>query len=363
MPPEILVVLCLTHFRGENQPLVTVGYIRYNEEREKSMKNELAGDLALAEGKSQYDTYCKRILANKIILAWILKYAAEEFKDMPISQIKTCIGSDIRISEVSVLPGRTNLREPEKITGESEADSVPGEGELRYDIRFSVYYARQKERIKLIINVEAQKEFRPGYSLTTRGIFYGARMISAQKGIEFTGRDYDNIRKVYSIWICMNAPDYIGNAISYYHIQKEDTIPEIPDKKETYDKLTVVTICLNPRSEKGNRLTKMLGVLLAPGIKAKAKIHQLENEFDIPMENDMGEELNQMCNLSDYVEEIGIKKGIEKGREEGIEQGREQLLTQQVLKKRSRGKTISEIAGELESDEDTIYRILEKIDQ
>ncbi len=367
MPPEILVVLCLTHFRGENQLLVTVGYIRYNEEREKSMKNELAGDLTLAEGKSQYDTYCKRILANKIILAWILKYAVEEFKDMPISQIKTCIGSDIRISEVSVLPGRTNLREPEKITGESEEDSVPGEGELCYDIRFSVYYARQKERIKLIINVEAQKEFRPGYSITTRGIFYGARMLSAQKGIEFIGRDYDNIRKVYSIWICMNAPDYIGNAVSEYSICKKDRVPGIPDEKKAYDKLTVVMICLNPDSKKGNRLTKMLGVLLAPGIKAKAKIHQLENEFDIPMENDMGEELNQMCNLSDYVEEIGIKKGIEqgieRGREEGIEQGREQLLTQQVLKKLSRGKSVSEIAGELEADEDTIYRILEKIDQ
>ena len=45
------------------------------------MKNELAGDIALAEGKSQYDTYCKRILANKIILAWILKYVAEECQD------------------------------------------------------------------------------------------------------------------------------------------------------------------------------------------------------------------------------------------------------------------------------------------
>lgn len=78
---------------------------------------------------------------------------------MPISQIKTCIGSDIR---------------------------------------FSVYYVRQKLRIKMIINVEAQKEFRSGYSITTRGVFYGARMISAQKGTEFTGKDYDNIRKVYS---------------------------------------------------------------------------------------------------------------------------------------------------------------------
>lgn len=77
MPSETLVVLCFNDFRGENQPLVTVGDVRYNEERNKSMKNEFAGDLALAEGKSQYDTYCKRILANKVILAWILKYVAE----------------------------------------------------------------------------------------------------------------------------------------------------------------------------------------------------------------------------------------------------------------------------------------------
>ena len=39
----------------------------------------------------------------------------------------------------------------------------------------------RKQRIKLIINVEAQKEFRPGYSLITRGIFYGARILSSQK--------------------------------------------------------------------------------------------------------------------------------------------------------------------------------------
>ena len=43
----------------------------------------------------------------------------------------------------------------------------------------------------------------------------------------------------------MNAPDYIGNAISFYNIRKSDGIPGIPDEKETYDKLTVVMICLN----------------------------------------------------------------------------------------------------------------------
>ena len=38
--------------RGENQPLVTCSDILYNGERKKPMKNELAGDIALAKGKS-----------------------------------------------------------------------------------------------------------------------------------------------------------------------------------------------------------------------------------------------------------------------------------------------------------------------
>lgn len=151
------------------------------------MKNELAGDIALAKGKSQYDTYCKRILANKIILAWILKYVAEEFADMDISKIKECIGPDVQISEVNVLPGRTNMPEVERIIGESAEDSVPGEGELYYDIRFSVYYAQQKQRIKLIINVEAQKEFYPGYSIITRGIFTGRVCFPRRKGLNLLG--------------------------------------------------------------------------------------------------------------------------------------------------------------------------------
>ena len=322
------------------------------------MKNELAGDLALAATKSQYDACCKRILANKIILAWILKYVTDEFADMSVDEIKKCIGPDVQISEVSVLPGRTNMQEQEKIIGEAQEDAVPGEGELSYDIRFSVYYGEQKHRIKLIINVEAQKEFNPGYAIVTRGIFYGARMISAQKGTEFTGRDYDNIRKVYSIWICMNAPDYIGNAISEYSISKKDRLPGIPDEKKAYDKLTVVMVCLNAKADKGNRLTRMLGVLLSPRMKVTDKITRLENEYEIPMENDMGEEMNEMCNLSDYVEELGIQKGIEQGIEQGLEQGKEQLLKQQICKKLAKGISIPEIADALEEKEETIRRII-----
>lgn len=58
-----------------------------------------------------------------------------------------------------------------------------------------------------------------------------------------------------------------------------------------------------------------------------------------------------MCNLSDYVEELGI------------EQGREQLLLQIVEKKLARGISVSEIADALEETEETIRQLVNKLQQ
>ena len=74
-------------------------------------------------------------------------------------------------------------------------------------------------------------------------------------------------------------------------------------------------------------------------------------EFAIPMENkEIGEELNQMCNLSDYVEELGIQKGLE--------QGKERLLRLQIEKKLAKGLSLPEIADALEEKEETIRKII-----
>ena len=109
---------------------------------------------------------------------------------------------------------------------------------------------------------------------------------------------------------------------------------------------------------KGNRLTKLLGVLFSPKIDAAAKIDRVEQEFEIPMEEQMGEELNQMCNLSDYVVKVSLQEGRERGLQEGREQGKEQLLMEQVMKKHAKGKSAVEIADALETDEETVRNIL-----
>ena len=56
-----------------------------------------------------------------------------------------------------------------------------------------------KERVKLILNVEAQKSYYLTYPWILRALFYCARMVSEQKDTEFQHDEYGDLKKVYSI--------------------------------------------------------------------------------------------------------------------------------------------------------------------
>ena len=49
-------------------------------------------DMSLAGQQAAYDAAAKRLLSSKKILAWILKYCVEEFRDSEISQTPPDIG-------------------------------------------------------------------------------------------------------------------------------------------------------------------------------------------------------------------------------------------------------------------------------
>ena len=304
------------------------------------MEKELAKSLRNAGKDVQYDEQCKKVLSNKVILAWILKGTAKEFKDLELDTIVSSIEGEPEVSAVKVNPGETNQ---ERITGSRNEDKVPGEGVIYYDIRFYAYVPNGKKPIKIIINVEAQKDYYPGYDIVTRGIFYASRMISAQLGTEFTIPNYDGIQKVYSIWICMNSPKKVGNAIAEYSIRKKDWVAGIPDKESAYDKLAVVIVTLNEKSVMDEALLQMLNVILSAQSSYEEKAEKLTNQFHINLENNLGKELDLMCNLSGYVKE--------KGREEGREEGRMLAKKEMVLNLKKRGfpeDQIVQIVGESE---------------
>ena len=178
--------------------------------------DHLSESLQLAGEKAAFDTHAKRILANKQVLARILKKTVSEFKDMSFDEIIGCVEGEPQISTVPIHPGVTNSP---TITGMQTEDKVPWEGNIYYDIRFYVRIPRNSGVVKIIINVEAQKNFYPGYYLETRGVFYCARLISAQLNTEFEEPNYGDLKKVYSIWVCFNSSKEQANAIAEYKIQ------------------------------------------------------------------------------------------------------------------------------------------------
>ena len=226
------------------------------------MKTQISDAIDVAAKKARLDAQIKKILANKKILSWIVKYTTKEFADMDLDMIESCIEGEPEVALIPVYPGKTNM---ENITGLSTDDKVPNEGEVTYDIRFYIIFPGE-EPVKIIINLEAQNGYYPGYDLVTRGVFYCARLLSAQLGVEFNKntndpQKYDNIKKVYSIWICMDTPNYVANTITEYHMTQDLHYGNFSGKAR-YDLLSVVMICLNDaKDEEENELIKMLNTL------------------------------------------------------------------------------------------------------
>lgn len=221
---------------------------------------------------------------------------------MDVDEISASIEESTQSGEIPV------LETPERITGDNTESVSVNESTIYYDIRFYIVID-DKDKLKILFDVEAQKDFYPGYKIVTRGIVYCARMISSQINQEFTLEHYDDVKKVYSIWICFNPPTYIGNAISRYSMKKDDLIPGIPDEKNAYDKLEVIQICLREdMDEKDDALIRMLNTLFSSR-KSKEEIkRELSEQYGIAMDDGYEREVDKMCNLSDMFEERGITK-------------------------------------------------------
>ena len=261
----------------------------------------IAGAVMAAKDGAQFNDAVTEILSDKNILAWILFCTTKEFRGMPIEEIKKCIEGEPEISKVPVEPGRTN----EAITGDNTEDKIQHEGSVRFDIRFNVIL-RRKKRMKIIVNIEAQKKFYPGYDLVTRGVYYGARLISSQKNREFSGSHYDDIKKVYSIWICLNAPQHAQNTITEYKIHQDKLYGDYKGKAR-YDLMSVIMICLGkPEDYVGSedayqKLLRLLTVLASHRMEPEEKLGVLEQEYNIATTRKLEKGVNSMCNWSEEI--------------------------------------------------------------
>ncbi len=288
----------------------------------------------------QYDECAKRALGRKIILAHILVRTVDEFKGMKPADVVELIEGEPYISKVHVEPGLTNTlinkgqnediqsqhsshrrqnkdvncqkknENHKRIIGLNTENHENCEGMIRFDI---VFYVWTKDGLaQIIINVEAQKDEPTEYDIINRAIFYVSRLISSQKGRDFEKSRYDDIKKVYSIWVCMNMKE---NILNHIHLTDEKLLGNY-NWKGNLDLINIIMIGLSnkpPKQSEEYELHRLLCTFFSNELTYDEKTDIIKSEYDIMVDDD-AEEVETMCNLGQGVFERGIEKGIEQGK-------------------------------------------------
>lgn len=316
-----------------------------------SVNTELKNAVTATDRDAQYDASAKRLIGQKHVLAHILVKTVDEFMGMNPNDIIPLIEGDPYISTVPLEPGLTNpanQKDGERLIGFNGENTEINEGLVRFDI---IFYVRMTDGLsQIIINVEAQKSEPTEYDILNRAIFYVSRMISSQKERDFENSNYNDIKRVYSIWVCMNMDK---NCMSHIHLTMDDIIDSY-NWKGNLELFNIVMLGLSkelPEHDETYGLHRLLGALLSKELTVNEKLTIIGNEYDIPVEDHFRKDVNVMCNLSQGIKEEGIAIGETKGRAEGE--------AQLILNMHDNGLASEQIAAYTNKSIDAISAIIE----
>ena len=317
------------------------------------MNTEIANAVNAAGDKAQYDTRVKRLLAQKSILAHILVKTVDEFKGMRPEDVVKYIEGEPGISVVPVEPGLANMEKTDatgqRIVGLNTENAEINEGLVRFDI---IFYVRMKNGLsQIIVNIEAQKDEPTEYKILNRAIFYVSRLISSQKERDFVNTNYDDIKQVFSIWICMNMDD---NSLSHIHLTKDEMLKPC-NWKGNLDLLNIVLIGITneiPEHDEKYEMHRLIGALLSSELKEQEKLDIIEHEYNIPISQEFREDVRIMCNLSTGIEERATERVTKKATEKTSEKF--------ILNMYKKGYTLDQIADVAETGVDEVEAIIKK---
>lgn len=328
-------------------------------------ENNNAASDTVKELAMQYDERAKKALGYKTVLAFILSKTVAEFNGMRVKDIAELIEGEVYISKVPVDPGHTNKTDRERITGLNTENAEENEGLLKYDLLFRVRTSRDaKKSYGIIINVEMQKDKPTGYQLSNRAIFYACRLISAQKQREFEHMKFNDMVKVYSIWIVANME---SNSVNHIHLAQETLYGTYKWSGGT-DMINIVIAGITGKAQETEEaketdspekvdsvdLCRMLNTLFAVNLDHKERYRTLSDDFGIDIDKGLREEVEAMCNLGQGILERGQREGEKKGEKRGIRKAKEE----DIINFYKVGVSLIMIAQAMSQTEEEVIKVL-----
>ena len=265
----------------------------------------------LDDKSAAYDALAKKVLSRKAILAQILKFSVKEFSDCTLEDIEgKYIEGDPTLT-INTVP----LDDALYIKGRNTESKSPTEGLVTFDIIFDAFVPTDGEKAKFIINVEPQKTTQNiHYKLMKRAVYYAARLISSQKEKEFHGDDFNKLKKIFSIWVCMDVQNYRADSIQEYRLTEKVLHGNFHDELKNYDLLTIIILNLGKNSTT-HKLLNLLHLIFMELKTSEEKEKILREEYDLEISEDMKEELEKMGGLMEPLLEIAAEQAAKEAAE------------------------------------------------
>ena len=295
----------------------------------------------MIENVNRLDSNAKKILSNKTLISYFLKELIPEYKNLERKEIEELI----------------EFSDNEIINGTNNKYQINPNNKIIYDLLITPRLPNSNEKIGMYINFEMQNT-KNNVALLDRALIYAANLLLIQDS-----DNYENLKKVYSIWICTNPNKKMAGQIQHFTF---NNLPESKDRA-VYGKIEAIFINVDNKLEGKDDLLKVCNLLFnEKALEVSYVLPTLKEKFNIILGE---QEVTGMWNYGEFVYNNGVEKGIEQGIEQGIQQGIKQgvqqgsiqTLASNINKLVKHGMSTKEAFDVLEISLDQQQKILEQL--
>lgn len=234
----------------------------------------------------QLDASCKKILSNKLVLAYLVKTCVSEFSKLDISDIEKLIDDGVSIGPSS---------HAVSLNTENHDDV---EGKIIYDLLFYVKLPNNLDE-GILVNVEAQKST----ANMARKIKYMSRLIHYQENHRQL-----KVKKAVSIWVLMNPAIQQTNTINAYLITERQLIGAYKATKESYGIVRIIDVGLGKYEEGQIDVLLLLNLIFKSDMDIEEKEKIIKSRLNIDLDLTLRKEMTGMCDFSlDYMDIVKIE--------------------------------------------------------